>query len=486
MVGELVYLRWSHSDATTSTARPGLVIAGPDGQGDLVLLKVTGRRGYANAVSLETCDLARGEMHKPSFIRTDRFTTLHVSQVEERGKGVAGKKMAEVFKLLACRNSVAFSGLAHRANRPGAENALPFEPGETVVPYAGRVFTEDEVEAAVSSTLDFWLTLGPEGEEFERELAKVLGVKRSLLVNSGSSANLVALSALTSHKLGEKRIRPGDEVITCAAGFPTTVAPILRNGAVPRAVSRRTSNRQPDAFRRKSASSAGLRAVARGTSRRAPDPRRHARRRPHYERIDFCRGLPRPHARDAGLRRRDDPRVLQKSVSSGLPRVNPLAQDLEHVLVHTQGLWEPIRGKSIFVTGGTGFFGRWILESFVRANTALDLGAHLVVLSRNPDFFRQKAPQLSGADALTFVKGDVCSFTASDVRAQLPGPLANFGFVIHAETESGSNLGDVNRSPCSIRSCRARGARSSLRGKPVQVAFCSSAPAQSTDASLVR
>ena len=101
------------------------------------------------------------------------------------------------------------------------------------MPYAGRVFTEDEVEAAVGSTLDFWLTLGPEGEAFENELATFLGVKKSILVNSGSSANLVALSALTSHKLGERQLRPGDEVITAAAGFPTTVAPILQNGCVP-------------------------------------------------------------------------------------------------------------------------------------------------------------------------------------------------------------------------------------------------------------
>jgi len=129
-----------------------------------------------------------------------------------------------------------FSALTHGANRPGYEEtgAQPqFVAGETTIPYAGRVFTEDEVEAAVSSTLDFWLTLGQEGEGFEEELKAFLGVKRSILVNSGSSANLLALSALTSHKLGERRIRPGDEVITCAAGFPTTVAPIIQNGAVP-------------------------------------------------------------------------------------------------------------------------------------------------------------------------------------------------------------------------------------------------------------
>ena len=127
-----------------------------------------------------------------------------------------------------------YSALVHRNNRPATEAVAPFYPGSSTVPYAGRVFTEDEVEAAVSSTLDFWLTLGPEGDAFERELATILGVKKSLLVNSGSSANLVAFAALTSHKLPEeKRIRPGDEVITCAAGFPTTVAPMVQNGAVP-------------------------------------------------------------------------------------------------------------------------------------------------------------------------------------------------------------------------------------------------------------
>jgi CDP-6-deoxy-D-xylo-4-hexulose-3-dehydrase len=127
-----------------------------------------------------------------------------------------------------------FSAATHAANRPGEDPKRPvFVPGQTVVPYAGRVFTEDEVEAAVSATLDFWLTLGPEGDAFENELGAFLGVKKSILVNSGSSANLVALSVLTSSKLGDRQLRPGDEVITVAAGFPTTVAPILQNGCVP-------------------------------------------------------------------------------------------------------------------------------------------------------------------------------------------------------------------------------------------------------------
>jgi CDP-4-dehydro-6-deoxyglucose reductase, E1 len=108
-----------------------------------------------------------------------------------------------------------------------------FVPGESPVPYAGRVYDAEEVEAGVASMLDFWLTLGPEGAAMEQELAQFLGVRSCLLVNSGSSANLIAFSALTSYKLKEKRILPGDEVITAAAGFPTTVAPIVQNGCVP-------------------------------------------------------------------------------------------------------------------------------------------------------------------------------------------------------------------------------------------------------------
>ena len=127
-----------------------------------------------------------------------------------------------------------YSVLMHTGQRPGDDAAhAAWQPGQTI-PYAGRVFDQDEVEAAVGATLDFWLTLGPEGEAFEKELAALLGVKYSLLVNSGSSANLVAFATLTTHKLpAHKRIQPGDEVITVAAGFPTTVSPILQLGAVP-------------------------------------------------------------------------------------------------------------------------------------------------------------------------------------------------------------------------------------------------------------
>jgi len=108
-----------------------------------------------------------------------------------------------------------------------------FVPGETRVAYGGRVFGPEELDLLVDAALDFWLTYGRYSERFEAELAAYLGVRHCLLVNSGSSANLLAFMALASDKLGERRVRRGDEVLTVAAGFPTTVAPIVQYGAVP-------------------------------------------------------------------------------------------------------------------------------------------------------------------------------------------------------------------------------------------------------------
>jgi CDP-6-deoxy-D-xylo-4-hexulose-3-dehydrase len=111
---------------------------------------------------------------------------------------------------------------------PGA-----FAPGQSPVPVSGKVFDAKELELLVDAALDFWLTAGRYAAQFESEFARFIGVRSASLVNSGSSANLIALSALTSPKLGERRLRPGDEVITVAAGFPTTLNPIFQCGLVP-------------------------------------------------------------------------------------------------------------------------------------------------------------------------------------------------------------------------------------------------------------
>lgn len=111
--------------------------------------------------------------------------------------------------------------------------APPFNPGKSRVPYAGRVFDAAEMRSLVDASLEFWLTAGRFTRDFEAGLASFLGVPHALLVGSGSSANLLAFMALTDESLGDRRIARGDEVITVAAGFPTTVAPIVQYGAVP-------------------------------------------------------------------------------------------------------------------------------------------------------------------------------------------------------------------------------------------------------------
>jgi CDP-6-deoxy-D-xylo-4-hexulose-3-dehydrase len=128
---------------------------------------------------------------------------------------------------------------------------MPFDPARDPVRYAGRVFGEEEMRYLVDSSLDFYLTASRFTEQFEAGFADYLGVSDALFVNSGSSANLVALTTLTSPKIGDRRLQPGDEVITVAAGFPSTVSPILQNGLVPVFVDVRLGdyNADPDQLR---------------------------------------------------------------------------------------------------------------------------------------------------------------------------------------------------------------------------------------------
>ena len=115
------------------------------------------------------------------------------------------------------------------------ENEFPnnnFKPGD-VIPYSGKIFDHSELINLVDSSLDFWLTAGRYADEFEKRFSNYMGHKYCLLVYSGSSANLIALTTLTSPSLGDRRLVKGDEVITVSAGFPTTVAPIIQNGLVP-------------------------------------------------------------------------------------------------------------------------------------------------------------------------------------------------------------------------------------------------------------
>ncbi len=136
-----------------------------------------------------------------------------------------------------------------------------FEEGKTFVNYGGRYYDDEEMVNLVDSSLDFWLTAGPWAHKFETRLAKWLGVKYCAVTNSGSSANLLAFYALTSPKLGERAIKRGDEVITVAAGFPTTVNPIIQFGAVPVFVDVKTSTFDIDESQLEAAYSPKVKAV---------------------------------------------------------------------------------------------------------------------------------------------------------------------------------------------------------------------------------
>ncbi len=127
---------------------------------------------------------------------------------------------------------------------------------------------------------------------------------------------------------------------------------------------------------------------------------------------------------------------------------SPLAADLDHILVHTQGLWEGLRGQAVFITGGTGFFGRWLLESFAEANHRLSLGAQAVVLTRNPEGFRRRADQLASDEFIQLVKGDVQTLNADLVQSQLGSAAPeHFSHFIHAasETTETANRNDPNK-----------------------------------------
>src|SRR5664279_1571918 len=137
----------------------------------------------------------------------------------------------------------------------------PFVPGESPVPVSGKVLNGKDLRNLVDAGLDCWLTTGRFAQEFERRFAQFFGVRGCSLVNSGSSANLVAFSALTSPKLGDRRLKPGDEVITLAAGFPTTVNPIIQNQCVPVFVDISLPTYQLDATQLEGALSGRTRAI---------------------------------------------------------------------------------------------------------------------------------------------------------------------------------------------------------------------------------
>lgn len=234
--GEIILIDFPYTNAKGSKVRPAVIVFdnATTGYGkDLTLAYMTTEvDNYAfdpAALLLEKSDLEFGWIKGTSVIRTDKLLTVDKNRFI---RGNIAKLNREKIQELLKRVSSTLTTTYYQAVHQPAQNA-PFVPGTTRVNYAGRVFDEQEMLSLTDSALDFRLTYGRYSKEFEKRLAEFLGVKYAFLVSSGSSANLLAFMALTSPLLGNRAVRRGDEVITVAAGFPTTVAPIIQYGAVP-------------------------------------------------------------------------------------------------------------------------------------------------------------------------------------------------------------------------------------------------------------
>ena len=226
--GKIFKIPFPLTDLSGSKARPALAVSEPDEYGDLEFIFITTKHARPFGEILElTNDVYCGQSLPFESL-------LHLDKTYLLSKEIIIKELAEISEdfLEKIMRSIVLRDVRKHYDIKHATPSRPFTPGDRI-PYAGRVFGEKEVTTLVDSSLDFWLTTGRYAERFEKELAAFLGIQHCSLVNSGSSANLLALMALTSPKLGERRIRQGDEVITVAAAFPTTVAPIIQFGAVP-------------------------------------------------------------------------------------------------------------------------------------------------------------------------------------------------------------------------------------------------------------
>jgi CDP-6-deoxy-D-xylo-4-hexulose-3-dehydrase len=225
--GDILIAEFAYSDQSGLKRRPVVLIE--RFKDDLLVAYFTREvEKYADettSVLISQEDISEGSIKSTSIIRMHKLALID----ERLCKWVARigtKKVDEMLRKLATIPTKVHFKIIH-----GASSS--FIPGKSYIPYSGRVYDEKEMISLVDSALDFWLTAGRYAKQFEEELATFLGIRYCLLTNSGSSANLLAISALTSPKLGERRLKPEDEVITTACGFPTTVNPIVQNNLIP-------------------------------------------------------------------------------------------------------------------------------------------------------------------------------------------------------------------------------------------------------------
>jgi CDP-6-deoxy-D-xylo-4-hexulose-3-dehydrase len=208
----------------SGTGQPQVVLSAPDSEGFLRVAPLVSSVPHAAplGLALELADYLGNGI--AGWVRLDRIGWRRIESAALAGT-LKPAALARMHRMLCSQEARNFADIAMRH--------APFIPGRTVIPPSGKVIGARELELLVESSLDGWLTTGRFNDAFERKLGKYLGRRHVRTTNSGSSANLLAMSALTSPLLGERALRPGDEVITVAAGFPTTVNPTLQNGLVP-------------------------------------------------------------------------------------------------------------------------------------------------------------------------------------------------------------------------------------------------------------
>ena len=233
MIGEMYIYAVPFADKPKlSKPRPVILLSEPNSHGDILAIAGTSKK-------MNWAEETRVFEVSPSFLLETRLTDETIFPLskqilisQENLRTCLGRLIPEKIKELLKAVSLHHTELYYQAVHQESQSQ-PFLPGTSRVNYAGRVFDASEMCNLVDSSLEFWLTYGRYSKEFEKRLAEFLGIKYAFLVNSGSSANLLAFMTLTSPLLKERAIKRGDEVITVAAAFPTTVAPIIQYGAVP-------------------------------------------------------------------------------------------------------------------------------------------------------------------------------------------------------------------------------------------------------------
>ncbi|MDD2741897.1 MAG: lipopolysaccharide biosynthesis protein RfbH [Rhodocyclaceae bacterium] len=224
--GEIYSAWFPFSDLSTKKKRPVLALAPQDEHDDVRVAFITKTTPTpAQGFELQASDFQGPGLAHTSHIRIDKIFNLHISRIEKPVATLNADSYERVLRKLITQDIPQLAELRHAPK--------PFLAGKSLIPPSGKVIGAPEIVNMVEASLDGWLTTGRFNAAFEKKLATYLTVNHVLTCNSGSSANLLALTALTSPLLGERALKPGDEVITAAAGFPTTVNPILQNNLIP-------------------------------------------------------------------------------------------------------------------------------------------------------------------------------------------------------------------------------------------------------------